>query len=47
MRVAQGALDEWVAYYNTERPHRSLEMATPANRFAARDWQGRALTRDR
>jgi transposase InsO family protein len=37
LRVAQSALDEWVAYYNTERPHRSLEMATPASRFAVRD----------
>jgi hypothetical protein len=33
LRVAQGALDEWVTYYNTERPHRSLDMDTPATRF--------------
>ena len=33
LRVAQGALDEWVDYYNTERPHRSLDMETPATRF--------------
>jgi transposase InsO family protein len=31
--VAQGALDEWVAYYNTERPHRSLDMEPPSTRF--------------
>ena len=31
--VAQQALDEWVQDYNTERPHQSLDMATPAQRF--------------
>jgi hypothetical protein len=30
---AQVQLDGWVATYNTERPHQSLEMATPAERF--------------
>lgn len=34
LATAQGAVDEWVAFYNTERPHQSLEMATPAERFA-------------
>jgi transposase InsO family protein len=33
LRSAQGALDEWVDYYNTVRPHLSLDMATPATRF--------------
>lgn len=33
LAAAQGALDEWVAYYNTERPHQSLGMDTPATRF--------------
>jgi transposase InsO family protein len=33
LRTAQQALDEWVAYYNTARPHQSLGMATPASRF--------------
>lgn len=33
LRAAQGALDEWVEHYNTERPHQSLEMDTPASRF--------------
>jgi transposase InsO family protein len=33
LRAAQQALDEWVAYYNNERPHQSLDMATPAQRF--------------
>jgi transposase InsO family protein len=35
LRVAQQALDEWVEYYNTQRPHQSLDMATPAQRFTA------------
>jgi len=30
---AQAELDAWVVSYNTERPHQSLEMATPAERF--------------
>jgi transposase InsO family protein len=34
IRVAQQALDEWVAYYNTERPHQALDGATPAERFS-------------
>jgi len=33
LRTAQQALDEWVGYYNTTRPHQSLAMATPAGRF--------------
>lgn len=33
LRAAQGALDEWVGYYNTVRPHQALGMATPATRF--------------
>ncbi|WP_374025456.1 IS481 family transposase [Mycobacterium sp. HNNTM2301] len=33
LKVAQQALDEWVDYYNTARPHQSLDMATPAQRF--------------
>ena len=33
LKTAQAALDEWVADYNTERPHRALGMATPAERF--------------
>ncbi|CUR54393.1 conserved hypothetical protein [metagenome] len=30
---AQAELDEWVADYNTNRPHQALDMATPAARF--------------
>ena len=33
LRVAQQALDEWVIYYNTARPHQSLGDATPESRF--------------
>jgi transposase InsO family protein len=35
LKVAQQALDEWVDDYNTTRPHQSLKMATPAERFHA------------
>lgn len=35
LKVAQRALDEWVDHYNTARPHQALDMATPAERFAA------------
>src|ERR1700761_1175921 len=34
LKTAQQALDEWVAYYNNSRPHQSLDMSTPAQRFA-------------
>jgi transposase InsO family protein len=36
LEVAQKELDTWVDEYNTERPHRSLKMDTPAQRFGAR-----------
>ena len=35
LKTAQQALDEWVGDYNTNRPHQSLKMATPAQRFAS------------
>jgi transposase InsO family protein len=35
--VAQQALDEWVTYYNSQRPHQSLADATPASRFQVRE----------
>ncbi|WP_261861455.1 IS481 family transposase, partial [Mycobacterium montefiorense] len=35
LKTAQQALDEWVDYYNTARPHQSLDIATPAQRFTA------------
>jgi transposase InsO family protein len=33
--AAQAELDGWVHSYNTDRPHQSLKMATPAERFSA------------
>jgi transposase InsO family protein len=37
LEVTQSDLDAFVADYNTERPHRSLKMQTPASRFCAHD----------
>jgi hypothetical protein len=34
--AAQRELDAWIVSYNTERPHQSLKMATPAGRFYER-----------
>jgi transposase InsO family protein len=34
--AAQAELDDWVAYYNHQRPHQSLGMAVPADRFQQR-----------
>jgi hypothetical protein len=33
IKVAQQALDEWVEYYNQQRPHQSLGDLPPAARF--------------
>ena len=33
LKTAQEALDEWVTYYNTQRPHQALGDLTPASRF--------------
>ena len=33
LEAAQAELDEWVDDYNHRRPHQSLDMATPAERF--------------
>jgi transposase InsO family protein len=35
LKTAQEAVDEWVSYYNTQRPHQSLGDATPESRFQA------------
>jgi transposase InsO family protein len=35
LMTAQEAVDEWVDYYNTQRPHRSLDDGTPVSRFKA------------
>src|SRR3954449_2609073 len=32
--AAQAAVDTWVVEYNTRRPHQSLDMAYPVQRFA-------------
>jgi hypothetical protein len=36
LKTAQEALDEWVTYYNTQRPHQALGDATPRSRFQDR-----------
>jgi transposase InsO family protein len=36
LEVAQKELNDWVADYNTERPHSALSMAAPAERFSHR-----------
>ena len=36
LRTAQDALDEWVDYYNTQRPHQALDNQTPSVRFEQR-----------
>ena len=33
LEVAQAEVDAWVTEYNTVRPHQSLDMATPSDRF--------------
>ena len=40
LKTAQEALDEWVTYYNTERPHQSLGDSTPDSRF---HWDGESV----
>src|SRR5690349_21067938 len=35
LKTAQEALDEWVTYYNTQRPHQALGDVTPDTRFTA------------
>jgi transposase InsO family protein len=48
LRLAQAAVDEWVKFYNTQRPHQSLDMATPADRFGRPTAPPRpAITADR
>ena len=37
LKTAQEALNEWVGYYNTQRPHQSLADATPEDRFGTTD----------
>src|SRR3982074_64759 len=37
LKSQQEALNEWVAYYNNQRPHQSLGDATPESRFRTGD----------
>jgi transposase InsO family protein len=37
LKTAQEALDEWVSYYNTQRPHQALGDQTPESRFHSGD----------
>ena len=41
LKTAQEALDEWVTYYNTQRPHQALGDATPESRFRSGDGEVR------
>jgi transposase InsO family protein len=41
LKTAQEALDEWVSYYNTQRPHQSLGDQTPESRFHCADGEVR------
>ena len=45
LKTAQEALDEWVTYYNTQRPHQSLADATPESRFRSDDGEVRRQLR--
>ncbi|MFZ2176539.1 MAG: integrase core domain-containing protein, partial [Rhodococcus sp. (in: high G+C Gram-positive bacteria)] len=36
IEAARAAIDDWIHAYNTHRPHQSLDMATPASLFRAR-----------
>jgi hypothetical protein len=40
IKVAQQALDEWVGYYKTQRPHQSLDDGVSARRFTRDDDAG-------
>jgi len=35
VKTAQRAIDEWVEFYNTARPHQGIDMQTPVQRFTA------------
>jgi transposase InsO family protein len=37
LKLAQQALDEWVGYYNTARPHQAIGDAIPAEKFHLAD----------
>jgi hypothetical protein len=37
LEEAQRVIDEWLAYYNTERPHQNIGMVPPIRRFELAD----------
>jgi integrase-like protein len=39
----QTELDEWLADYDSNRPHQGIGMCTPAERFGGRDPEAAAL----
>src|SRR6266571_420172 len=41
LKTAQEALDEWVTYYNTQRPYQGLGDLTPESRFRSGTEEGR------
>ena len=43
LEVAQKGIDDWVADYNTRRPHQAIGMSTPAQRFHAAPTTGDGL----
>ena len=47
LAAAQAELDAWVESYNRDRPHQSLDMATPAERFGTAPRRRPAITPDR
>ena len=45
LKAAQQALDEWVDFYNTERPHQAMDMLTPAQVHGPPVHSGRSTAR--
>ncbi len=43
LACAQAAVDQWRREYNEERPHQSLDIATPSSRFRPVPEEERAL----
>lgn len=47
LATAQREVDAWVEHYNTDRPHHSLDMTTPASRFITTVRRAPRTTSDR
>jgi transposase InsO family protein len=43
LQVAQQALNEWVSYYNTQRPHQAMDDQPPASRFQTQSEEPRRV----